>query len=317
MKTPTYWKTTNLSSLLLFPLGLLYGFATALRLKLKKTHKVNCKVICVGNLTAGGTGKTPVCLSLAKILQQNNKNPFFVTRGYGGKTKNILVNHSHKAQEVGDEPILLSQQAPTIINPNRYQAALKAIQHGADIIIMDDGFQNPSLYKNVSLLVIDGNYGFGNGFCIPAGPLREFISSGLKRANAAIILGEDKHNLASILKPIPVFKGKIVADCNKITKRDIIAFAGIGHPSKFYQSLNECGFNILQSFDFPDHHFYNGKELNQLIEIAKNKNADIYTTSKDFVKIPIKLQLHFKVLEINVEWENPQALCNFLLGNNK
>ncbi len=316
MKTPTHWKSINFLSVVLFPLGIVYGLVTALRLKLKTTHKVNAKIICVGNLTAGGTGKTPVCLSLAKMLQQNDKNPFFITRGYGGKDKNTLVTPSHKAMEVGDEPLLLSQQAPTVVNPNRYQAALKAINHGADIIIMDDGFQNPSLYKDISLLVIDGNYGFGNGFCIPAGPLREFISSGLKRADAAIILGEDKHNLASILKPLPVFKGKVVADCNKITNRNIIAFAGIGHPSKFYQSLEECGFNILQNFDFPDHHFYNEKELLQIIEIAKNKNADIYTTSKDFVKIPIKLRPHFKVLEITVEWENSQAFYNFLLNAN-
>ena len=313
MCTPTHWKNINFISCVLYPLGLLYGLATFLRLKLKKSHQVGCRVICVGNLGAGGSGKTPVAVSLAKMLQQNGKNPFFITRGYGGQQKDVLVTSAHTAAQVGDEPLLLFRQAPVVVNPDRFRGALKAVRQGADVIIMDDGFQNPSLHKDISLLVIDGSYGFGNGFCIPAGPLREFLSSGLKRADAAVIIGEDKHNLSSLLKPLPVFKGKVVPECGQISNRRIIAFAGIGRPQKFYQSLKECGFELLQCFDFPDHHFYNNQELEKIISAAQKQNADIYTTAKDFVKIPSPLRSYCKVLEISIEWENPQALYDFLL----
>ena len=154
MKTPTHWKNINILSILLVPLGWIYGIATALRLWLHTPQKVEAKVICVGNLTAGGTGKTPVAVSLATLLQQNGKNPYFVSRGYGGKLKDVLVDKNrHSAADVGDEPMLLARQAPVVINPQRYEGALLAEQEGADYIIMDDGFQNPYLYKDFSSIL--------------------------------------------------------------------------------------------------------------------------------------------------------------------
>ena len=313
MKTPTHWKSVGFISILLWPLGCIYGMITALRLFLKKSHQVEATVICVGNLTAGGTGKTPVAVSLAKMLQKHGQNPFFVSRGYGGKLKDIQVNlNHHSAIEVGDEPLILARQAPVIINPNRYLGALMAAQEGANYIIMDDGFQNPSLKKDKSILVIDGNIGFGNEMCIPAGPLREFKSLGLKRAHAIAIIGEDKHKLADKFTSLPVFKGKIKAVSPSPLTYDVIAFAGIGRPDKFYQSLTECGFNVIATKDFPDHHFYSEKELEELIFLSKKHKAPLYTTAKDFVKIPPHLQGKFKVLEIEIEWENPAELLNFL-----
>lgn len=314
MKTPTHWKNINILSVILTPLGWFYGLATALRIWFKTPHKVTARVICVGNLTAGGTGKTPVAVSLAALLQQNGKNPAFVSRGYGGRLKNLLVDPGrHSAADVGDEPLLLARQAPVIINPDRYKGALLAEQEGADYIIMDDGFQNPSLYKDISFVVIDGGFGFGNGLCIPAGPLREFKSMGLKRANAVIILGKDRHHLADSFGSLPVFRGKIKPISPSPLPYDIVAFAGIGQPAKFYQTLSECGFNIVASRDFSDHHFYTEAELEQLLEIGRRHKAPVYTTAKDFVKIPPRLQSKFKVLEIAVEWENPSELANFLL----
>lgn len=314
MKTPAHWKTINILSLLLYPLGCLYGFATALRLAIKKSKRVEAKVICVGNLTAGGTGKTPVSISLAKILQQNGQKPIFVSRGYGGRLKDIVVNpYKHTALEVGDEPLLLARQAPVVINPNRYLGALLAQQEGANYIIMDDGFQNPSLYKDKSIIVIDGSVGLGNGFCIPAGPLREFISQGTKRAQAVAIIGEDKYNLASQFKNIPIFKGKIKAISASPLTYDIVAFAGIGRPDKFYNSLTEYGFNIVARKDFPDHHFYTEQELEEMLALGKQYKSPVYTTAKDFVKIPPHLQSKFKVLEIEIDWENQAELLNFLL----
>lgn len=315
MKTPTYWKNKNIISLLLWPFGCLYGLATATRLLLKTPHKVDAKVICVGNLTAGGTGKTPVSISLAKILQQNGQNPYFVSRGYGGKLKGLQVMPDiHNAADVGDEPLLLAGQAPVIINPDRYAGALMAEQEGANYIIMDDGFQNPSLYKDISFVVIDGNIGLGNGFCIPAGPLREFKDLGLHRASAIMLIGEDTHDLAASFGKFPVFKGRIKPVSPSPLTYDVVAFAGIGRPEKFYQSLSGCGFNIVETRDFPDHHFYTEDELNQLIALGKQHKAPVYTTAKDFVKIPPRLQSKFKVLEIAIEWENPSELANFILA---
>lgn len=317
MKTPAHWQTKNPLSLLLAPLGCLYGLATALRLALNTPHKAAPKVICIGNLTAGGTGKTPVAVSIAELLQKRGKMPYFITRGYGGKLQNVIVDTAnHSAAEVGDEPLLLARQAPVIVNKNRYQGALKAEQNGADFIVMDDGFQNPSLYKDLSLVVIDGGFGLGNEFCIPAGPLREFLPQGLHRANAFIIIGEDKYHIKAKLnsRKKPVFQGWIQPCAPTGERRNIIAFAGIGRPQKFYNSLRELGFNLLLTEDFPDHHFYTPEELNNLIVKARALNAEIYTTAKDFVKIPIALRPFFKVLEIEIRWEDPAALTEFLIN---
>lgn len=316
MKTPTHWKNKNLISCALYPLGCLYGLATALRLKLHTPEKVTPKVICIGNLTAGGTGKTPTAVAVAELLQQRGHKPYFITRGYGGKLQNIIVDtDKHSAHEVGDEPLLLARQAPVVVNKNRYLAALKAEKNGADFIIMDDGFQNPSLYKDLSLIVIDGGFGFGNGFCIPAGPLREFLPQGLARASALAIIGEDRFNLARRYPRKQVFYGRMEPVSPPDSRKNVVAFAGIGRPEKFYQSLKKLGFNLLLTYDFPDHHFYEEKELQQLITTAQSLNAELYTTAKDFVKIPAALQKNFKVLEIKIVWSEPEKLADFLINN--
>ncbi len=316
MKTPNYWKDKNLYSYILSPLGSIYQLATAINLALKKTKSVDKKVICIGNLTAGGTGKTPVAISIAKILKQMGKKPFFVSRGYGGILKNIMVDkNKHSAKEVGDEPLLLSAQAPVAINPNRYEGAKLAIANGADIIIMDDGFQNPTLKKDLSFLVFDGNFGYGNGKCIPAGPLRESLKHGLKRAQAIMIIGEDKHNLTEEFKNLPIFKGQIAPIIDKVPSKPVIAFAGIGRPEKFYTSLRICGFKIYQTEDYPDHHQYSRDELQKLIKKAEQNNCLLYTTTKDYVKIPPDLAKYFHVLEIAIQWEDEEKLKDFLIKN--
>lgn len=312
MKTPKYWQSNSLISKILSPIGLLYGSLTQLRLKLKTSPRASVPVICVGNITAGGTGKTPVSLSLAKMLETEMFHPFFVTRGYGGKLQNVIVNNTkHTPHEVGDEPLLLSKQAPVVVNADRYQGAQLAIKEGADIIIMDDGFQNPSLYKDVSFLVFDGHYGIGNGKIIPAGPLRETFADGIKRADSLIILGKDKHNLAQRSR-LPVFFAHTEAAQTTISNPNILAFAGIGHPQKFYHTLTTYGFNVVETVDFPDHHFYSHQELQKLVERAQQINAEIYTTSKDFVKIPPSMQKYINVLEISVIWDDPEKLMTFI-----
>lgn len=314
MKTPSFWQHKNLISTLLSPLEYLYGWATQFRIKHGHGGHISRPVICIGNITAGGTGKTPVAISIAKLLQQQGKHPYFVSRGYGGKLKGVIVDkQKHSAREVGDEPLLLAKQAPVVINPDRFRAALTAVKNGAELILMDDGFQNPGLHKDVSFLVFDGSFGIGNGRIIPSGPLRETLENGLKRADAVIIIGEDKYNLADKVNKLPVFKGKITPVPPQTASKKAIAFAGIGRPEKFYASLQECGLELIKTINFPDHHRYTETELKGLINKAKKANAELFTTSKDFVKIPASLQSEFQVLEISVAWERPEFLTKFIM----
>lgn len=315
MKTPTYWKNKNIISYMLFPIGWLYGFITSLRTKIKKTHKAKIPVICVGNLTAGGTGKTPIAISIAEILKQTYNNVSFISRGYGGSLKNVMVNNKiHTPNQVGDEPLLLSEVAPVFINPNRAEAAELAIKHNADCLIMDDGFQNPTLHKDISFLVFNGSFGIGNGFAIPAGPLRESFSNGIKRAHAIIIIGEDKTNIAD-KTDLPIFYADIIEEKPIIKNKNAYAFAGIGYPEKLYQSLKNCGINVVHTKDFPDHHFYTNEELQEIINTAHKENLEIFTTSKDFVKIPHQLQHKFNILNIKIKWRDEILLKNFLINN--
>ena len=312
MKTPKYWQSNSFISKLLTPLGYIYGALTGLRIKLKKPKKAEIPVICIGNITAGGTGKTPVSISVAKLLSGEMFHPYFVSRGYGGKLQNVIVNNKkHTARDVGDEPLLLSAQAPVVVNADRYKAAQTATEQGADVVIMDDGFQNPGLHKDLSFLVFDGHYGIGNGKIIPAGPLRETLENGIKRADAVIILGKDKHNLAQRCG-LPVFFGHTEAAQTTINNQDVIAFAGIGHPQKFYHTLKQQGFNVVKTIDFPDHHFYTREELDAIVKEAQKLNAQIYTTGKDFVKIPPLYSQDINVLEIAVVWDKPEELLNFI-----
>ncbi len=311
MKTPKYWQTNNLASFLLSPVGFIYGGLTSLRMLLHKGFKAPVPVICIGNLTAGGVGKTPVCIALAEFLKAQGKNPFFISRGYGGKLSGVLVNlKSHTPQEVGDEPLMLAAIAPTVVCHDRGKAAQIALKNGADILIMDDGFQNPTLHKDISFLVFNGQIGIGNGKIIPAGPMREDLKSGLKRADGVIFIGQDKFNLLKHIDK-PVFHVDIKEEQPKHQNMKVIAFAGIGYPQKFYESLQKCGLSLANSYDFPDHHFYTKDELNALIKKGKKKNLPIYTTLKDFVKIPHRMQKDFNVLNIKAQFENPHKIFDF------
>lgn len=312
MKTPKFWQNKNIISLSLFPLGIIYSFVTNLRMKFIKPKKVSVPVICIGNLTAGGTGKTPVCISIAKILKDKGKNPFFISRGYGGNLKNIIVDKTHKAKDVGDEPILLSQEAPVAIGSDRYIAAKLAIKNGADVLIMDDGFQNPSLHKDLSFVVVDGGFGFGNKLPVPAGPLREDIKSGLKRCDSVIIIGIDEHKCVETIGRTPYVRAMTTPTIKSLKGTRVIAFAGIGRPEKFYYSLKLLEAQIIETINFADHHFYKENELLEIIKQSQIFNAKIYTTSKDYVKIPEHLQEKFHVLDIEIEWKHQEEIIKII-----
>ena len=304
MKTPSYWQTENLLSRILSPISWIYGRITQYRLNHASPYHCKAKVICIGNITAGGVGKTPVSLALAEQYQKSGKKVFFLTRGYKGKLKNIVVDlNNHTAEETGDEARLLANTAPTIISPNRAEGAKLAEKAGAEIVIMDDGFQNPGLYKDESWLVFDGGIGIGNGRIIPSGPLRETLANGLKRADKILIMGEDKTNLASQISSLPIYQGKVIPEPLTLKNKKVLAFAGIGHPQKFYRTLRDIGCEVILTQDFPDHYQYKDTDIADLISRAKAQNLALVTTEKDFVKLSDKQKKNINVLKIKASWK--------------
>ena len=253
MWAPDFWRRKGGPlGAVLAPLGWGYGLATRLRLAMANPFKASVPVLCVGNLVAGGAGKTPVALNLGKRLMDQGRKVHFLSRGYGGsQTGPLRVDpDSHRAVDVGDEALLLAAAAPTWISRDRALGA-RAATDGADVIIMDDGFQNPSVVKDLSLLVVDGGFGFGNGRVIPAGPLREPVETGLGRASAVVLIGEDARGVeeriamarARIGKSPPVLGARHAPGTNagEIAGRPVVAFAGIGRPEKFFATLEEIG----------------------------------------------------------------------------
>ena len=301
MKTPWWFLRKTPLSFVLWPLSVVYYMASRLVYGVRKigAYKSRRPVVCVGNIFAGGVGKTPIVREIALHLGAP-----VVMRGYkkGAKTGNI-----------GDEALMLSRHGIQVHTGDRKSnIVLLNAQNDASPIVMDDGFQNPGLHKDLSFLVFDGGFGYGNGLCIPAGPLRESLPAGMKRADAILIIGEDRHRLAEQIA-LPVFRGQIVPVRPNFSERRVIAFAGIGRPEKFYQSLRELNFELVETVNFPDHHFYTDTELDQLIDKAEKNSCTLITTAKDLVKIPSRRRSFFKVLEIEVRWEDEDALAGFIL----
>lgn len=300
-----------LLAILLAPLGEVYNFFTQKRINHKNPYRANIPVICMGNITAGGNGKTPTAIAIAQMLQKQKKQVCFVSKGYTGtinkKMPVIVDSNNHTADQVGDEPLLLSQVAMCIVCDSRERALIMAENLQVDVIIMDDGFQDGSIYKSHNIIVVDAMQEFGNGYCIPAGPCREKIEPALMRANACILIGDDKHHLQEFIEQfIPVIKASIKP--KKFScKKGIFAFAGIGNPSKFYKSLREIGFKDFATRDFKDHHKYSKKDLDKM-----PKDKQLVTTSKDFVKLPLDVQKKVKVLEIALKFEDLKLLKEVL-----
>ena len=305
MKQPNFWFTSNsLKAFLLRPFGFVYGKVVALRLKTNKPYHSKIPVICVGNICVGGTGKTPICLALADYFSQRGKKVFFLNHGYKSKLQNVLIDlEKHNSKDLSDEAMIFAHKLPTIVDHNRARGAQRAEEMGADIIIMDDGFQNPSLYKQLSFVVFDGAHGVGNGLCMPAGPLRESLKQGLKRADAAVIVGEDKTGLEKQIKKfypqLPVLHGHVepTQDLKGIKG---IAFAGIGHPNKFFDMLERKGAVLTEKIAFSDHCTYSRKDVEDLIA----RGQPLLTTLKDAVKIDADLRSNLIVVDIEFMFDN-------------
>jgi tetraacyldisaccharide 4'-kinase len=319
LKAPGFWQTDNLTARTMAPLGQLFTFGSRLRGRLIAPAVMTTPVICVGNLVAGGTGKTPVCLALAAMLKGHSKKLCFLGKGYGGRYDGpLLVDpDKHTCAEVGDEALLLAQTAPAWIAKDRKAGALAAAKSGAQIIIMDDGFQNPGVPKALSLVVIDGGYGFGNQRVMPAGPLRETIDEGLRRAHGVILLGNDAFNVGTLIGlkfGLPVLRARLELEppAPALLKRPLVAFAGIGRPQKFFDSVAAAGGKLVGQESFPDHHTFRDKDILRLSRMAKLQDAALVTTTKDFVRLPAGFHDKVIPLPVKVVWEDARAVMKLL-----
>ena len=312
-QAPEFWTRTGFPSDLLLPLAWLNTGLGATRRALITGKALSVPVNCVGNLVAGGAGKTPVVLSLVRLLSEAGHRPHVLSRGYGGTLGGPLRVDPlrHSAGEVGDEPLLLAQAAPTWIGRNRVATAEVAIAAGASILLLDDGFQNPALHYDRALLVIDGVYGLGNGRVMPAGPLREPAEWGLARADAVVVMGNDRAGLT--LKGVPIFKAALEPrDADHLRGRKLVAFAGIGRPEKFFATLETLGVVIVARHAYPDHHRYRDDELDMLCRVAAQHGAMLITTEKDLMRLAPRWRAQAVALKVEVAWRDEAALKTML-----
>ncbi len=313
---PEFWaRPGGLASRLLEPLGWAHGAAGAARRALARPYHAAVPVLCVGNLVAGGAGKTPVALSLARLLAARGARPHILTRGYGGTVfgPTAVDPARHDAAQVGDEALLLAEAAPTWVARDRAAGARAAAAAGAGLIIMDDGFQNPGLHQDLALLVIDGAYGFGNGRIIPAGPLREPLARALARTAAVVLMGADEAAVAAQLGTTPVLRANLVPVAGTARGDAVVAFAGIGRPEKFFGTLAGVGCRIVARHAFPDHHRYDAAELARLAAAADAAGARLVTTAKDAVRLPPEWRARITILPVEVRWQDEAALAALLV----
>ncbi len=294
MKAPRFWwRKPGLAARLLQPASLLYG-AIAERRMNRPGRPGGVPVICIGNVTVGGSGKTPTAIHVASMLRSIGRHPAFLTRGYGGALSGpIQVDRTrHGFREVGDEALLLARHHPTIVARDRPAGAAMAASLGADVVLMDDGLQNPSLAKDLSIAVFDGAVGIGNGLPLPAGPLRARLSVHWERIDAVLVVGpgEPGSTIAAEARrrQRPVLLGELRPDpgsAARLRGRRVLAFAGIGRPEKFFATLREIGAELVETRSFADHHGYGEREIADLLEVSAQAGLVPVTTEKDLVRL--------------------------------
>jgi len=309
VQAPDFWRRDGFLARALQPLAWLYGAAGRLRWAMAKPWQASVPVICIGNLVAGGAGKTPTALAVGRALAQRGLAVHFLSRGHGGRLHGpIRVDPTlHGSVDVGDEPLLLAAAAPAWIARDRVGGARAAIAAGAQVIVMDDGFQNPGLAKDLSLLVIDGAYGLGNGRVHPAGPLRETAALGLARVDGVVVLqsGEAPAPLPSLGRPC--LTARLIPNDAALALRGCraVAFAGIGRPERFFQTVRELGVELVGQQAFADHHPFREDEIWRLLEMAQGLDARLLTTAKDAVRLPGAARAMVTVIDVSLAFDSP------------
>lgn len=287
-----WWRGFSWQALVLFLPSLVYGRITGQRMLQKPKGRASVPVICIGNFVVGGTGKTPFSLRLAERLKAEGYKPAFLLRGYGGTEEGPLVVDAfeHDAATVGDEALLLARQAPTVISADRVAGARLIGDLDADIILMDDGFQNPALHKDLSIVLVDAETGLGNGHCLPAGPLRAPMNAQILKTDVLVVVGEGEAarqavHLAS-RKGLPICTASLEADDTELLREvSLLAYAGIGRPRKFFATLEKLGLDVAETRAFADHHGFTEKEAQALLTKAEAEGFQLVTTSKDMVRL--------------------------------
>jgi tetraacyldisaccharide 4'-kinase len=321
-----WWRPKRPEAWLLSPAALAYGAVARARMK-RGGVPAPLPVICIGNFVTGGAGKTPVAMAVAELMSAQDMRPAFLTRGYGGRLRGpVLVDPAmHTAADVGDEPLLLAGIGPTMVSANRPQGAKAVADAGteADSIIMDDGFQNPSLYKDVSLVVVDAVRGIGNGWVLPAGPLRAPLRGQLRKADAIVLVGEGEAGAAMVRTAARAGVPVIRADYQPVRKRGFkrkpyLAFAGIAAPRKFYDTLEQAGANVEMTMEFPDHHPFTDDDCEAVIKLADDKGLTPITTAKDQVRLAGRdgpagyLYEHAEVFPVAAVFREPRRLMQVI-----
>jgi tetraacyldisaccharide 4'-kinase len=294
VREPAFWhRPKSWKSHLLRPLAALYGAVAALRLQ-RKGFDAGVPVLCVGNYHVGGAGKTPAVLALAGILRELGETPVVLSRGYGGKLRGpVMVDPSrHTAEKVGDEPLMMASRVPVVVARDRVNGVAMARSQRASVILMDDGFQNPAIAKDAALIVIDSERGIGNGYVIPAGPLRAPLPPQLVRTDALIVVGEGDAS-KEIAAAVIAREGQVLsahlkpnaASVAALAGKRVLAFAGIGDPQRFFRTLRSSGIDVVRERAFADHHNFSNNEIEALLAESRDDALTLVTTEKDLARL--------------------------------
>lgn len=321
MRAPEFWSADAqgrdravVLRALLTPVSWAYGAIVEHRLRVTAPERVAVPVVCVGNLTLGGAGKTPIVRAVRKLL---GDGAHVLLRGYGGSERGPLrVSADMDARDVGDEALLHAADGPTWVSHDRVAGAHFAVNAGARAIVMDDGFQNPSLAKDLSFVVIDGQTGFGNGQLFPAGPLRENPKTGLQRAHAVILMHQGARSEAEPIFTSPHFAGPILdarlAPSGTLPTGPLVAFAGIGRPERFFATLTAQGAELAEAVPYADHHFFTTSDLDWLALLARERNASLITTEKDHARLSADWRARIAMLPVVTRFDNETELQSLL-----